>query len=169
MFDDTDDGEKRPHARLGAKIREARRSVGYTQSALARTLDVTRASVAQWETGRSAPGRKRRARLAAVLKSLLADLPGVAAPRLTGRSGRPLLRSQVRNVASACVAFDAALLDELRDAGINVGVELAAHLRNVVAAVRAERRWLNDDGEVIADANALLQQHGLWSDANFQD
>jgi transcriptional regulator with XRE-family HTH domain len=169
MSDDTDDGEKRPHVRLGAKIREARRRVGYTQSALAKMLDVTRASVAQWETGRSAPGRKRRVRLAAVLKSLLADLPGAAVAPLTERVGRPPRRSQVRNVASACVAFDAALLDELRDAGINIGAELAAHLRNVVAAARAERRWLNDDHEVIADANALLRHHGHWSDANCQD
>ena len=89
MSDDTDDGEKRPHVRLGAKIREARRRVGYTQSALAKMLDVTRASVAQWETGRSAPGRKRRVRLAAVLKSLLADLPGAAVAPLTERVGRP--------------------------------------------------------------------------------
>ena len=169
MFDDTDDGEKRPHVRLGAKIKEARRRVGYTQSDLARMLDVTRASVAQWETGRSAPGRKRRVRLAAVLKSLLADLPGAAVAPLTERVGRPSLHSQVRNVVSACVAFDAALLDELRDAGINIGAELAAHLRNVVAAARAERRWLSEDHEAIGEANATLEQHGLWSDANYQD
>lgn len=169
MLDDTDDGEKRPHMRLGAKIGEARRRVGCTQSALARMLDVTRAAVAQWETGRAAPGPKRRARLAAVLKALLADLPGAAAAPLTGRLGRSPLRSQVREVASACVAFDAALLDELRDAGINIGAELAAHLRNVVAAARAERRWLDDDREVIVDANPLLKQHGFWSEANCQD
>ena len=139
MFNDTDDGEKRPHVRLGAKIREARRRVGYTQSALARMLDVTRAAVGQWETGRAAPGRKRCVRLAAVLKLPLADLPGAEAAPLTGRLGRPPLHSQVPNAASACVAFDAALLDELRDAGINIGAELAVHLRNVVAAARAER------------------------------
>jgi post-segregation antitoxin (ccd killing protein) len=72
-------------------------------------------------------------------------------------------------VVSASVAFDAALLDELRDAGINIRAELTAHLRNLLAAARAERRWLNDDSEVIADAHAFLKQHGLWSAANCQD
>jgi post-segregation antitoxin (ccd killing protein)/DNA-binding XRE family transcriptional regulator len=164
MSDDTDVGEKRPHVRLGAKIREARRRVGCTQSGLAGMLDVTRASVAQWETGRAAPGRKRRARLVAVLKSLLADLPGGAVARTERSAGRP-----PRTVASASVAFDADLLDELRDAGINIGAELAAHLHNLVAAARAERRWLNDDREVVADVQAFLKQHGLSSGANRQD
>jgi DNA-binding XRE family transcriptional regulator len=162
MFNDTDVGMKRRHMRLGAKIREARARVGHTQNALAGMLAVTRGAVCQWETGRAAPDRKRCMRLAVVLKLPLADLFDEEPALLAEPSGRRSPHPRVVNVASAFVALDAALLDKVRGTGIDIRAELTMHLRNLVAAARAER-WLSEDHEAIGEANAILEQHGLLS------
>jgi len=162
MFSDTEVGRKRRHMQLGTKIREARKKVGHTQSTLAGMLDISRGAVGQWETGRAGPDRKRCMHLAVVLKLSLVDLFGEEPPPLTKRSRRPTLHSRVPNAASAFVALDAALLDKVRGTGIDIRAELTMHLRNLVAAARAER-WLSEDHEAIGEANATLEQHGLWS------
>jgi post-segregation antitoxin (ccd killing protein) len=107
-------------------------------------------------------------RLALVLKLPLADLLAEEPALLAEPSRRLSLQSRVLNAVPALVALDAALLDKARGAGINISAELTMHLRNLIAAARAER-WLSEDHDVIEEANALLEQHGFWSDVKRQD
>ena len=101
-------------------------------------------------------------RLAVVLNLPLADLFDEEPASLTEPSGRRSRHSRVPNAASASVALDAALLAKVRGAGIDISAELTMHLRNLVAAARAER-WLSEDHE-----EALLEQYGFWSDGKRQ-
>jgi transcriptional regulator with XRE-family HTH domain len=50
-----------------ARIRDARRSLGFTQDELARRVGVSRSAIAQWETDRTGQIRANLARVAAVL------------------------------------------------------------------------------------------------------
>lgn len=61
------------------------------------------------------------------------------------------------------VSVDAALLDEARALDVNVSAELETRLREVVADLRSWR-WLAENREALAEANAFLARYGLWSD-----
>jgi len=61
------------------------------------------------------------------------------------------------------VSLDAGLLESARALGINLSSVLEERLREVVAARRREL-WLAENRGAIADANAFLAEHGLWSD-----
>jgi antitoxin CcdA len=61
------------------------------------------------------------------------------------------------------VTVDAGLLADARALDINVSAVLEAGLRNTLAEAR-RRRWLDENREALADANAFLERHGLWSD-----
>lgn len=61
------------------------------------------------------------------------------------------------------VSLDAELLKQARDLGINLSAALEERLREIVAE-RRRQRWLAANQEALADANAFLERHGLWSD-----
>jgi antitoxin CcdA len=61
------------------------------------------------------------------------------------------------------VSLDAVLLEEARRLGLNLSALLEGRLREAVASHRRER-WLVENRGAIADANAYLAEHGLWSD-----
>jgi antitoxin CcdA len=150
------------------KIRKARKVSGLSQAALAKLLDCSAAAVGQWEIGMTSPGKGKLVKLTEMLNISLNDL-----------LSRPNQRSASSAVASAehfdgsiragldAVNLDAALLTEARQLGINVPAALDAHLRTVVGKTRSER-WLEENREAIADANAFLERHGLWSDGKRQ-
>lgn len=61
---------------LGKGIRRARRAAGLSQAELARRLDVSRASVANWETGVMAPRFRTVVAIADALGCRLDELAG---------------------------------------------------------------------------------------------
>ena len=65
------------------------------------------------------------------------------------------------------VSVDADLLAEARTLGINVSAVLEIGLRATVADARRQR-WLDENRDALADANAFLAEHGLWSDGKRQ-
>jgi antitoxin CcdA len=65
------------------------------------------------------------------------------------------------------ISLDADLLTEARALNINLSATLEVRLREIVADLR-RRRWLEENREAIADANAFVAQHGLWSDGERQ-
>jgi len=60
-----------PNARStwGSNIRAARQAQGLSQSELARRLQITPASISQWESGTTAPKDEHRSVLVTVLES----------------------------------------------------------------------------------------------------
>lgn len=52
---------------VSVRIRETRRSLGFTQEELAQRIGVSRSAIAQWETDRTGQVRSNLARVAAVL------------------------------------------------------------------------------------------------------
>jgi len=54
---------------IGARIRDARRRRGWTQDQLAQAVGVTRAAVAQWETGRAGQVTGNLTKIAASLET----------------------------------------------------------------------------------------------------
>jgi antitoxin CcdA len=65
------------------------------------------------------------------------------------------------------VSLDADLLRQARELRINLSAVLEDELRYLVAESRRQR-WLAENRPAIADANAFLVQHGLWSDGHRQ-
>jgi len=65
------------------------------------------------------------------------------------------------------VSIDAALLDQARALGINLSATLESRLRELVPECRRQR-WLAENRDALADANAFVAQHGLWSDGQRQ-
>lgn len=61
------------------------------------------------------------------------------------------------------VSLDADLMQEARSLGVNLSALLEERLREEVAA-RRRTAWREENRGAIADANAYLVQHGLWSD-----
>ena len=70
-----------PRDNLGARIREARRSVGLTQGALAALVGVARHTVWCWEAGRTKPSRERLSRVALHCETGFLELEIPEAPR----------------------------------------------------------------------------------------
>ena len=65
------------------------------------------------------------------------------------------------------VSLDAELLDQARELKINLSAVLEGRLRELVAELRRQR-WLAENRAALADANAFLARHGLWSDGQRQ-
>lgn len=61
------------------------------------------------------------------------------------------------------VSVDAALLAQARALDINLSATLDRGLRTVVSE-RQRERWLAENRGALADANAFVVEHGLWSD-----
>jgi transcriptional regulator with XRE-family HTH domain len=129
---------------LGERIKAARLKAGFTQRALAKRLDVSAGAVGQWETG-GVPATERLANIADHLAVSLDWLLGKS-PNQADRLGKQ-------------AEEDLRLLDEARQLGVD--------LRTVVAEAR-QQRWLEDNRAALADANAFLDRHGLWSDGKRQ-
>lgn len=60
-------------------LREMREARGMTQTELARLMDAEQPTVSYWESGKNAPVRKRRGRLAAALGVSLDELESTLA------------------------------------------------------------------------------------------
>jgi antitoxin CcdA len=142
-------------AEQALKIRKARNASGLSQAALAKLLDCSTGAVGQWELGMTSPSKAKLAKLTEILDISLNDL-----------LGGPNQRSASATVTLA-VDLDAALLTQARQLGIDVRAALDEHLRAVVDRIRGER-WLKENREAIADANAFLACYGLWSDGKRQ-
>jgi transcriptional regulator with XRE-family HTH domain len=121
--------------------------LGLSQAHLARKLGVSAGAVGKWEIGLGVPATERLATLAEVLDVSLDWLMGVAR-----QAGKPAM-------TAAATHEDMHLLDEPRRPGVDLG--------HVVADAR-QQRWLDENREALADANAFLEQHGLWSDGKRQ-
>ena len=131
---------------IGERIKSARLKAGFTQRELAKKLDVSAGAVGQWETG-GVPATERLA--------TIADQLAVSLDWLLGKSRHD---GQTGGVGKQ-VEDDLRLVDEARQLGVN--------LRTVVAEAR-QRRWLEENRTALADANAFLDRHGLWSDGKRQ-
>ncbi len=67
----------------------------------------------------------------------------------------------------ANVSVDAGLMQEARGLGLNLSALLEERLREEVA-LRRRAAWREENRGAIADANAYLAKHGLWSDGLLQ-
>jgi transcriptional regulator with XRE-family HTH domain len=140
-FDDAPDRRD-----IGERIKSARRKAGFTQRELAKKLNVSAGAVGQWETG-SVPATERL--------GTLAELLGISLDWLLATSERA---NQPAGV-SVTIEEDLRLVAEARHLGVD--------LRMVVAEAR-QQRWIEENGGALADANAFLTRHGLWSDGKRQ-
>ena len=61
------------------------------------------------------------------------------------------------------VSVDADLVQQARGLGLNLSALLEERLREEVAS-RRRAAWREENRGAIADANAYLEKHGLWSD-----
>lgn len=77
------------------------------------------------------------------------------------------MEAPVAGKARTNVSVDAELLDQARELRINLSALLEARLREIVTDL-GRQRWLAENRGAIADANAFLAQHGLWSDGKRQ-
>lgn len=68
----------------------------------------------------------------------------------------------------ADLSIDSALLEEARELGLNLSALLEDLLRRLTAERRDRQTWLEENREALADANAFLERHGLWSDGQRQ-
>jgi transcriptional regulator with XRE-family HTH domain len=132
--------------KIGGRIKSARQNAGFTQRGLAEKLGVSAGAVAQWETG-GVPATDRLATLTALL--------GVSLDWLLGQSGQVNTPSAVGKEMEE----DLRLIAEARQLGVD--------LRMVVAEAR-QKRWMEENRDALADANAFLARHGLWSDGKRQ-
>jgi transcriptional regulator with XRE-family HTH domain len=128
--------------KIGERIKSARRKAGFTQRELAKKLDVSAGAVGQWETG-GVPATDRLA--------TLADILGISLGWLLGKSGQTSRPARV----GGRIKEDLRLIAEARRLGVD--------LRMVVAEAR-QQRWIEENRDALADANAFLARHGLWSD-----
>ena len=131
---------------LAKRIKSARETAGITQRDLAKRLAVSVGAVGQWETG-GTPATDRLANLANVL--------GVSLDWLLGNSMQPPPSAR----ASGGFEEDLRLIEEARRLGVD--------LKSVVAEAR-QQRWIEENRGALADANAFLDRHGLWSDGKRQ-
>ena len=61
------------------------------------------------------------------------------------------------------LSIDRDLLNEAREAGVNLSAALEEALREKVAAARREK-WKRENAEAIAEYNDLLAEHGVFSE-----
>lgn len=61
------------------------------------------------------------------------------------------------------LSIDRDLLNEAREAGVNLSAALEEALREKVAAARREK-WKRDNAEAIAEYNDLIAEHGIFSE-----
>ena len=156
---------------LGRRIKEARKRLGKSQTDLAEQLDLTDAAVAQWEIGLTGPSIETLGKLPSVLCVSLdwlvwgKDTSSASAKDTSGASGVQTQRG--REPGSDAVRLDAALVSQAYELGIDVVAALETRLGSLIGQARQER-WLKENREALADANAFLTRHGLWSDGKRQ-
>lgn len=148
---------------LGRRIKEARKRLGKSQTDLAEQLDLTDAAVAQWEIGLTGPSIETLGKLPSVLCVSLDWL--VWGKDTSSASGVQTQRG--REPGSDAVRLDATLLSQAYELGIDVVAALETRLGSLIGQARQER-WLKENREALADANAFLARHGLWSDGKRQ-
>ncbi len=61
------------------------------------------------------------------------------------------------------VSIDAALLQKARELDINLSATIEAALQELIRR-RQRENWLAANGEVVADYNRRIEQHGAFSD-----
>jgi len=61
------------------------------------------------------------------------------------------------------LSIDRDLLNQAREAGVNLSAALEEALREKVAAARREK-WKRENAEAIAEYNDLLAEHGVFSE-----
>jgi len=61
------------------------------------------------------------------------------------------------------LSIDRDLLNQAREAGVNLSAALEEALREKVAAARREK-WKRENAEAIAEYNNLVAEHGVFSE-----
>lgn len=74
-----------------------------------------------------------------------------------------MMRTRQSKKRAVNLFVDVELLDEARRMNINISESLEQRLRSIIRAER-ERRWLEENGEAIAQYNRRVAEHGLLSD-----
>jgi antitoxin CcdA len=126
--------------------------------------------VGQWEIGLTRPRLDRLKALSTILRQPLSDLVGGSEPEEGteepgGKQAPPPARRD--NAVPGAIELDPILVEQAESFGIDIPTALDAHLRQLVGRARAEQ-WLKENREALADANAFLARHGLWSDGKRQ-
>ncbi len=155
--------------RLAEAIKDARISAKLSQQELANRLEVSAGAVGQWEIGQTRPAPENLTALSVVLNLTPSELlrlagarQGVESTVLQVMPGLPTNRTEVGSVE-----LDRSLLDQAQTLRIDIPNALDTHLRQLVGKARAEQ-WLKENRRALADANAFLARHGLWSDGKRQ-
>jgi antitoxin CcdA len=142
---------------LAQSLKDARRRLGLTQQQVADELGVSRQAVTHWERGKPIdPDRLPR------LSRLLGIELSTVGSRLQEPSG---FRERAAGGGKRAVLcrVDAAVLDEAEAHG----TDIAALLEHALVADNRTKRtiaWQRANREAIREANAELEQNGLWSD-----
>ena len=148
----------------GVQIRALRDKRGWTQAELAKRLGVHPSAVAQWERGWTEPRKVSLQALAGVFDVPVTDLiSGAARTTEPGREVVPNSAALSRDVDAPQPQFDASLLRQAQELGIDVVAALSTHLSALIR-LRREERWLEENRAAFADANAFLDKYGLCSD-----
>lgn len=128
---------------LADRLKRARKLADLTQAQVAARIGVDTSAVGQWETGKTVPSPTNLTELARLLNVSTDDLLDVRQPALGPALGKDTMADDLR------------LLEEARRLGVD--------LRKVVDTAR-QQRWREENRDAIADANAFIEGHGLWSD-----
>jgi len=132
----------------GAKIKSIRKKLGLSQAEFAKKVGVSNGSVAAWETGRSRPGPKNRAAIAAVRKETApAPAPAPEAPL----AAKPKPKAK-RKAAEPGLA--PAQIKAIRE---GAGLSQAAMAKRLGVSVNSVSNWENGRSKPRAASVAKLQ------------
>lgn len=107
---------------LNERIRDLRKSKGYSQQQMARKLHITQGAISQWENGITVPAADQLVTLAEVFE--------ITVDELLGRD--PGIKKEAPSVAG--------LRDGLIDLLVDLSPEEEAQLRAFVAGMKANRK-----------------------------
>lgn len=69
----------------------------------------------------------------------------------------------VRQKKTVSVTLEPALLEQAREAGLNLSAILSEALQHVIRTTEAER-WKRENSEGLQELNRITEEHGLLSD-----
>jgi antitoxin CcdA len=147
---------------LATFLREARKRANLTQQDIAGRLGVSRQAVTNWEKGKGID----YVHLLALSRLLEVDLGSAltdASPKVEGFAETPGDTGYARQQVNLVCEVDAAVLAEAKANQIDIPAVVTRALAEANLARRVTR-WRDDNRDAISEANAELEQNGLWSD-----